>query len=262
MRIRKYILLFIAFSRLQNYECRFSIGSIKIKLRKPHARFLITCSSRQGEEEARIGGRLLGEEGLRPDILHTSVLVRAIRTAEITLAEMGLSHLPVRRSWRLNERHYGALQGLDKKETATIHGSEQVLLWRRSYDIAPPALDPDDERHPAHDSRYASLAPDLLPATECLADVVTRMLPYWHDVIVPDLRAGLTPLIVAHGNSMRALVKHLDGISDQEIVDLNIPTGLPLVYELSDRLRPVTSRYLGDPEAAKAAAEAVARQAG
>ena len=216
----------------------------------------------QGEEEARAGGRLMLEEGLRPDILHTSVLVRAIRTAEITLAEMGLSHLPVRRSWRLNERHYGALQGLDKKETATIHGSEQVLLWRRSYDIAPPALDPDDERHPAHDSRYASLAPDLLPATECLADVVTRMLPYWHDVIVPDLRAGLTPLIVAHGNSMRALVKHLDGISDREIVDLNIPTGLPLVYELSDRLRPVTSRYLGDPEAAKAAAEAVARQAG
>jgi 2,3-bisphosphoglycerate-dependent phosphoglycerate mutase len=175
---------------------------------------------------------------------------------------MGLQYLPVRRSWRLNERHYGALQGLDKKETAEIHGSEQVLLWRRSYDIPPPALDPSDERHPAHDPRYAALAPDLLPATECLADVVTRMLPFWHDVIVPDLRAGMTPFIVAHGNSMRALVKHLDGISDEEIVDLNVPTGIPLVYELDEALHPVSSRYLGDPESAKAAAEAVARQAG
>lgn len=216
----------------------------------------------QGEEEARSSGRLLLDEGLRPDILHTSVLVRAIRTAEIALEEMGLQYLPVRRSWRLNERHYGALQGLDKKETAALHGGEQVLLWRRSYDISPPALDPEDDRHPAHDPRYASLAPDLLPGTECLADVVTRMLPYWHDVIVPDLRAGMTPLIVAHGNSMRALVKHLDGISDEEIVDLNIPTGVPLVYELSGELSPLSSRYLGDPESAKAAAEAVARQAG
>ena len=216
----------------------------------------------QGENEAKAAGRLLMDEGMRPDILHTSVLVRAIRTAEIALEEMGLQYLPVRRSWRLNERHYGSLQGLDKKETAERHGSDQVLSWRRSYDIPPPALDREDERHPAHDPRYAALAPDLLPATECLADVVIRMLPYWHDVIVPDLRAGMTPLIVAHGNSMRALVKHLDGISDEEIVDLNIPTGIPLVYELDGELRPVSNRYLGDPESAKAAAEAVARQAG
>ena len=216
----------------------------------------------QGENEAKAAGRLLMDEGMRPDILHTSVLVRAIRTAEIALEEMGLQYLPVRRSWRLNERHYGSLQGLDKKETAEVHGSDQVLLWRRSYDIPPPALDREDDRHPAHDPRYAALAPDLLPATECLADVVIRMLPYWHDVIVPDLRAGMTPLIVAHGNSMRALVKHLDGISDEEIVDLNIPTGIPLVYELDGELRPVSNRYLGDPESAKAAAEAVARQAG
>jgi 2,3-bisphosphoglycerate-dependent phosphoglycerate mutase len=216
----------------------------------------------QGEDEAKSAGRLLLDEGMRPDILHTSVLVRAIRTAEIALEEMGLQYLPVRRSWRLNERHYGSLQGLDKKETAERHGSDQVLSWRRSYDIPPPALDREDERHPAHDPRYAALAPDLLPATECLADVVIRMLPYWHDVIVPDLRAGMTPLIVAHGNSMRALVKHLDGISDEEIVDLNIPTGIPLVYELDGELRPSSSRYLGDLEAAKAAAEAVARQAG
>jgi 2,3-bisphosphoglycerate-dependent phosphoglycerate mutase len=216
----------------------------------------------QGEDEAKASGRLMLEEGLRPDILHTSVLVRAIRTAEITLEEMDLQYLPVRRSWRLNERHYGALQGLDKKETAAIHGSEQVLLWRRSYDISPPALAPEDERHPSHDPRYAALAPDQLPATECLADVVTRMLPYWHDVIVPDLRAGMTPLVVAHGNSMRALLKHLEGISDEEIVDLNIPTGVPLIYELNGDLRPTSSRYLGDPESAKAAADAVARQAG
>lgn len=218
--------------------------------------------TQQGEDEARASGRLMLDEDLRPDILHTSVLVRAIRTAEIALEEMGLQYLPVRRSWRLNERHYGALQGLDKNETATLHGSEQVLLWRRSYDIPPPALEPHDERHPSHDPRYATLAPDLLPATESLADVVTRMLPYWHDVIVPDLRAGMTPLVVAHGNSMRALVKHLDGISEEEIVDLNIPTGVPLVYAFDSELKPMSSRYLGDPEAAKAAAEAVARQAG
>ena len=216
----------------------------------------------QGEEEARASGRLMSETGLRPDVLHTSVLARAIRTAEIALEVMGLQYLPVRRSWRLNERHYGALQGLDKKETASIHGSDQVLLWRRSYDVPPPALDVTDERHPTHDPRYAGLPPDVLPGTECLADVVTRMLPYWHDVIVPDLRAGMTPLVVAHGNSMRALVKHLDGVSDQEIVDLNIPTGVPLVYELDGQLQPTSSSYLGDPESAKAAAEAVARQAG
>jgi 2,3-bisphosphoglycerate-dependent phosphoglycerate mutase len=216
----------------------------------------------QGEEEAREAGRLIMEEGLVPDILHTSVLVRAITTAELTLEVMGLQYLPVRRSWRLNERHYGALQGLNKKETAARHGDEQVLLWRRSYDIPPPPLEPDDERHSRHDPRYRALPPDLIPATECLKDVVVRMLPYWHDVIVPDLRAGHLPLVVAHGNSLRALVKHLDGISDEEIIDLNIPTGVPLLYELDDDLVPTSSRYLGDPEAAKAAAEAVARQAG
>ena len=216
----------------------------------------------QGEEEARESGRLIDEEGLDPDILHTSVLVRAIKTAELTLDVMGRSYLPVRRSWRLNERHYGALQGLNKKETAEQHGDEQVLLWRRSYDLPPPPLDPDDERHARHDPRYRDLPPDLIPATECLADVVVRMLPYWYDTIVPDLLAGRKPLIVAHGNSLRALVKHLDGISDDDIVDLNIPTGVPLLYELDDDFSPVSSRYLGDPEAAQAAADAVARQAG
>jgi 2,3-bisphosphoglycerate-dependent phosphoglycerate mutase len=215
-----------------------------------------------GEDEARESGKLMDEEGLAPDILHTSVLVRAIKTAEVALDVMGRQYLPVRRSWRLNERHYGALQGLNKKETAERHGDEQVLIWRRSYDIAPPPLDRDDERHPSHDRRYAELPPDLIPATECLKDVVVRMLPYWHDVIVPDLRAGRVPLVVAHGNSLRALVKHLDGIGDQDIIDLNIPTGVPLLYDLDADLRPVSSRYLGDPEVAKAAAEAVARQAG
>jgi len=216
----------------------------------------------QGEAEAREAGRLIGEEGLDPDILHTSVLVRATRTAELTLEVMGRQYLPVRRSWRLNERHYGALQGLDKKETAEKHGADQVLLWRRSYDIPPPPLAEDDERHARHDPRYRDLPPDLIPATECLKDVVVRMLPYWYDTIVPDLLAGREPLIVAHGNSLRALVKHLDGMSDEDIVDLNIPTGVPLLYELGDDFNPVSSRYLGDPEAAQAAAEAVARQAG
>lgn len=216
----------------------------------------------QGEEEAREAGRLIEEEKLDPDILHTSVLIRAIKTAELTLDILGRQYLPVRRSWRLNERHYGALQGLNKKETAAEHGDEQVRIWRRSYDIPPPPLEPDDERHPGHDPRYSLLPPDLVPATECLKDVVVRMLPYWHDVIVPDLRAGRVPLVVAHGNSLRALVKHLDQISDAEIIDLNIPTGVPLLYELNHDMRPISSNYLGDPEAAQAAAEAVARQAG
>jgi 2,3-bisphosphoglycerate-dependent phosphoglycerate mutase len=188
--------------------------------------------------------------------------VRAIRTAELTLEVMGRQYLPVRRSWRLNERHYGALQGLDKKQTAEEHGADQVLLWRRSYDIPPPPLADDDERHPRHDPRYRGLPPDLIPATECLEDVVVRMLPYWYDTIVPDLLDGREPLIVAHGNSLRALVKHLDRISDEDIIDLNIPTGVPLLYELDDDFTPISSRYLGDPEAAQAAADAVARQAG
>ncbi|MGC2241192.1 MAG: 2,3-diphosphoglycerate-dependent phosphoglycerate mutase [Acidimicrobiia bacterium] len=216
----------------------------------------------RGEAEAREAGRLIKQEGLEPDVLHTSVLVRAIKTAELALAEMGLEYLPVKRSWRLNERHYGALQGLNKKETADEHGAEQVLLWRRSYDVRPPALTLEDERHPRHDRRYQNLAPDVVPATECLEDVVERMLPYWHDSIVPDLRQGHVPLVAAHGNSLRALVKHLDRISDEDIIELNIPTGVPLVYQLDEDLVPVESRYLGDEEAAKAAAEAVARQAG
>ena len=215
-----------------------------------------------GKEEARQAGRLIREAGLTPDFLHTSVLSRAIDTADLTVAEGGWGELPTKRSWRLNERHYGALQGLDKKETAARYGEEQVLAWRRSYDVSPPALELDDQRHPMHDPRYAGVDPADLPATECLADVVDRMMPYWHQEIVPQLEAGMTPLVVAHGNSIRALVKHLDGIGDEEIVDLNIPTGIPLVYVLDDEMRPVSSRYLGDEEAARAAAEAVSRQAG
>lgn len=215
-----------------------------------------------GETEARSAGSLMASTGHEFGVVHTSVLVRAIRTADIATLEMGLSWLPVTRHWRLNERHYGALQGLNKKETADQHGAEQVKLWRRSYDVSPPPLDPDDERHPRFDRRYAELPPDLLPATECLKDVVERMLPYWHDRIVPDLVAGRRPLVVAHGNSLRALVKHLDGLSDQQVVDLNIPTGIPLVYELDGAMKPVASRYLGDTDAALKAAEAVARQAG
>ncbi len=216
----------------------------------------------RGIEEARTAGFLLAEEGFGFDAVHTSVLLRAIKTANVTLETMGLHWLEVTRHWRLNERHYGALQGLDKKKTAEEHGAEQVHLWRRSYDVAPPPLDYDDPRHPRFDRRYADLAPELVPATECLADVVARMLPYWYDRIVPEIRAGRRLLVVAHGNSLRALVKHLDGISDEEIPTLNIPTGIPLVYELDDDLRPITSRYLGDPDAVKRAAEAVARQAG
>lgn len=216
----------------------------------------------RGRDEAVAAGRLLRDEGLMPDVVHTSLLRRAIQTVNITLDELDRHWIPVRRSWRLNERHYGALQGLDKKETADRFGTEQVHTWRRSYDVPPPPLDTDDERHPRFDSRYASLPPELLPATECLADVVARMLPYWYDAIVPDLRAGRCVLIGAHGNSIRALVKHLDGISDDAIPELNIPTGIPLVYELDGDMRRVTSRYLGDPEAAAAAAAAVARQAG
>ncbi len=214
-----------------------------------------------GRTEAVTAGKLMTEEGYLPTNLHTSLLKRAIHTAELTLSEMDLSWLPVQRSWRLNERHYGALQGLDKAETAEQHGAEQVLKWRRSYDVRPPPLAIDDERHPSHDPRYADLSPDELPATEALSDVVARMMPYWHDSIVPQLLDGKVPLLAAHGNSLRALVKHLDGVSEQAIVKLNIPTGIPLVYQLDSDMNPVTSRYLGDEEAAMAAAEAVASQA-
>lgn len=216
----------------------------------------------KGREEARTAGHMMAEAGLIPDILFTSVLIRAIETADLAVEAAGWGQLPTRRSWRLNERHYGALQGLDKKETAEKFGAEQVLAWRRSYDTPPPALEPDDPRHPSHDERYADVDPEDLPATECLADVVDRMLPYWFDEIVPVLVAGDTPLVVAHGNSLRALVKHLDEVSPEEIVGLNIPTGIPLVYELNDDMEPISSGYLGDPEAAQAAAEAVGKQAG
>ncbi len=217
----------------------------------------------KGMVEARAAGDMMSREGMIFDVVHTSLLLRAIKTANLALEAMDLHWLPVERHWRLNERHYGALQGLDKKETAEQHGIEQVKIWRRSYDIPPPALDSADPRHPRHDPRYASLAPEQIPGTECLADVVERMLPYWYDRIVPQLRAGRRVLVVAHGNSLRALVKHLDGIGDDEIVELNIPTGLPLHYRIDDDMQPVSEgRYLGDPAAAAAAAEAVAKQAG
>jgi 2,3-bisphosphoglycerate-dependent phosphoglycerate mutase len=216
--------------------------------------------SPRGEAEAVTAGELLAAVGLYPTVAHTSVLTRALATLHLTLATLGRLWIPVRRHWRLNERHYGALQGLDKAETAARHGEDQVQVWRRSYDVLPPPLETADPRHPVHDARYADLTPDLLPASESLADVVHRMLPYWHDAIVPDLRRGEVVLVVAHGNSLRALVKHLDGISDEAIPALNIPTGIPLVYTLDQDLRPVGSGYLGDPQAAAEAAAAVARQ--
>ena len=215
----------------------------------------------QGEAEARQAGQLLAEAGYGLDIVHASVLRRAINTAQVTLDEMGLGWIPMRKHWRLNERHYGALQGLNKAETADKHGADQVHIWRRSYDTPPPPLERDDDRHPGNDARYAWMPSEALPATECLKDVVDRFLPYWYDVIVPDIREGKRVLVAAHGNSLRALVKHLDGISDEEIPSLNIPTGVPLVYELDDDLKPLSSRYLGDPEAIAAAAQAVADQA-
>jgi 2,3-bisphosphoglycerate-dependent phosphoglycerate mutase len=216
----------------------------------------------QGEVEARTAGRLMAEEGLKPDIMFTSVLKRATETADLALEEAGWTDIPTRRSWRLNERHYGDLQGLNKKETAAKHGDDQVLIWRRSYDTPPPPLEVDDERHPTHDPLYADVDPEDLPATEALSNVVDRMLPYWFEEIAPEVKAGKTVLIVAHGNSLRALVKHLDEVSEEDIVGLNIPTGIPLVYELDDDLEPIESHYLGDEEAAAAAAEAVAKQAG
>ena len=218
-----------------------------------------------GIEEARMAGRLLKEEGITLDVAHTSVQKRAIDTLQLALEELDLQWIPVRRHWRLNERHYGDLQGKNKKEAAEQWGAERVFAWRRGYDTPPPPLAEDDERHPRHDPRYRDLSPDVLPASECLKDVVERMLPYWHDAIVPDLVAGKAVLVSAHGNSLRALVKHLDRISDEEIPELNIPTGFPRVYRLADDdpCRPVEApRYLGDPDAVAAKAEAVANQAG
>jgi 2,3-bisphosphoglycerate-dependent phosphoglycerate mutase len=214
-----------------------------------------------GLQEAEAAGRLLAAGGLRPDVVHTSVLTRTVQTANIMLDVTGLSWLPVRRSWRLNERHYGALQGRDKAEVRQRYGDEQYMRWRRSYDVPPPPLPDDDPLSATLDPRYAGLPPELLPRTECLRDVVRRLVPYWHDAIVPDLAAGRTVLVVAHGNSLRALVKHLDEIGDEAITELNIPTGIPLVYELDASFAPVTrgGRYL-DPDAAAVAAEAVKNQ--
>lgn len=215
-----------------------------------------------GAAEARDAADLMTAEGMAFDVVHTSVLRRAIGTANLALDRMDLHWIPVRRSWRINERHYGALQGLEKKETAVIHGADQVFRWRRSYDVPPPTLDLDDPRHPRFDARYRSVPSDELPASECLADVVTRAIPYWERGILPDLDAGLRVLVVAHGNSIRALLKYLKGISDEDITRLNIPTGIPLVVELDSRYRYVSDRYLGDQAAAEAAAAAVAAQAG
>jgi 2,3-bisphosphoglycerate-dependent phosphoglycerate mutase len=216
--------------------------------------------SDKGRAEAQEAGRLMAAEKFEFDVAYTSVLKRAIRTLWIALDEMDLMWLPVRRSWRLNERHYGSLQGLNKAETAAQHGEAQVKIWRRSFDIPPPPLTTDDPQHPSRDRRYKDLKRDELPVTESLKDTIARFLPYWHETIAPDIRAGRKVLIAAHGNSLRALVKYLENVSDEEIVELNIPTGIPLVYLLNDDLEPLQKFYLGDPEAVKKAASAVADQ--
>ena len=213
-----------------------------------------------GREEAARSGQALLEGGFSFDLAYTSVLKRAVRTLWIVLDRMDLMWIPVVRDWRLNERHYGALQGLNKAETAAEHGEEQVLLWRRSYDVPPPPLAPGDDRHPGRDPRYAAVPQGDVPLTESLKETVARFVPYWEEVIAPDVRAGKRVLIVAHGNSLRALVKHLDGISDEDVIDLNIPTGVPLVYDLNDDLAPTGSRYLGDQTAVADAMAAVAAQ--
>ena len=215
----------------------------------------------RGVEEAKRAGEILKEAGFVFDSAYTSVLKRAIKTLWLTLESMDLMWLPVHHSWRLNERHYGALQGLNKAEMAAKFSEEQVLLWRRSYDVPPPALERDDPRHPRGDPRYAGLAESELPLTECLKDTVARFLPYWNETIAPKVRQGSQAIVVAHGNSLRALVKYLDGISDTEIVGLNIPTGIPLVYELDSGLRPMRHYFLGDPVEAEARARAVVDQA-
>ncbi len=214
----------------------------------------------RGRAEAKRGGQLLRAEGFTFDVAFTSVLKRAIRSLWIVLDEMDLMWIPVQKSWRLNERHYGALQGLNKAETAAKYGDEQVLTWRRSYNTRPPALTMEDPRYPGNDPRYQNLDPRDVPLTECLEDTVARFLPYWHETIAPTIRQGQRVLIVAHGNSLRALVKYLDNISDQEIVGLNVPTGVPLIYELDVDLKPIKSYYLGNPDEIRQAQEAVARQ--
>lgn len=213
-----------------------------------------------GRQEAHTAGKQLRENGFTFDVAYTSVLKRAIHTLWITLEEMELEWIPVYNAWQLNERHYGALQGLNKAETAAKFGEAQVKIWRRSYDVPPPALESDDERHPHFDRRYAGLTKDELPACESLKLTLDRVLPYWHSTLAPAIKSDQRVLVAAHGNSLRAMVKYLDNISDQEIVELNIPTGIPLVYELDSGLRPLKSYYLADEAAVKAAAEAVARQ--
>jgi 2,3-bisphosphoglycerate-dependent phosphoglycerate mutase len=217
--------------------------------------------SEKGTREASAAGLTMAAADLFFDAGHTSLLARAVNTAHLALTSMGQVWLPLQRSWRLNERHYGALQGLDKKATTERHGAEQTNLWRRSYDVPPPPVDVSDPEHPASDRRYRLLPPDVLPASECLADVVARVLPYWHDQVVPQLRSGLNVLVVAHGNSLRALVKHLEAISDGDIAELNIPTGVPRRYEFDSSLGVVSCGYLGDAEAIAHAAAAVAAQA-
>jgi 2,3-bisphosphoglycerate-dependent phosphoglycerate mutase len=217
--------------------------------------------SERGREEAAEAGRLLREGGYVFDVAYTSVLKRAIRTMIATLDAVDRLWVPVEKSWRLNERHYGALQGLNKAETAAAHGDAQTKIWRRSYDIPPPPLTLDDPRHPSHDPRYAQLDPRELPLTESLKDTVARFVPYWRETIAPSIASGRRVLIAAHGNSLRALVKYLDNVPETDIVELNIPTGIPLVYELNDALQPIRHYYLGDPAAAAAAAARVAQQA-
>ena len=216
--------------------------------------------SEKGEQEAEEAGAYLRKEGYTFDIAYTSVLKRSIRTLWIVLDRMDLMWIPVERNWRLNERHYGALQGLNKAETAKKFGEDQVLIWRRSYDIPPPKLEKTDDRYPGKDRRYRRLSKNDLPLSECLKDTIARFLPFWHETIASSIQRGKKVLIVAHGNSLRALVKHLDDISDEQIVKLNIPTGMPLVYELDDLLKPIKSYYLGDPQKVKKAMEAVAKQ--
>lgn len=214
----------------------------------------------QGRAEAKAAAEMLKEEGILPDVVHTSLLKRAIHTTQEVLNGVDRHWVPVRRTWRLNERHYGALQGLNKKETVDKHGDEKVLQWRRSFDVPPPALDFDDERHPRHDARYSNLPAEVLPAGECLKNVIDRMLPYWYDSIVPDLLAGRTVLVGAHGNSLRALLKHLEGVGDEDILKVNIPTGLPRYYELNEDFSVKSVRYLGDADEAAKRAEEVANQ--
>lgn len=217
--------------------------------------------SGKGVQEAHDAGRTLHKEAYVFDVAFTSVLKRAIQTLWLALEEMDLMWIPIHNSWRLNERHYGALQGLNKAQTAQKYGDQQVKIWRRSYEIRPPALTADDERYPGKDPRYQTLRPEEVPLTECLKDTVARTLPYWHEAIAPAVRSGQRVIVAAHGNSLRGLVKYLDNVSDQDIVELNIPTGIPLVYELDEDLKPLRHYYLGDPEAVKRAAQAVAEQA-